>query len=247
MKGTEDFDKGSVVECEVNRGRFSTGLTSEERTYLEALTGHTLNDTFVPNKIHEFYQQPVGKLKLLNEVIFLDLSIPLNYIKYKFARNHFAIYSSLEASTTQEKSFATHYIHSEEDENANDISKAALIKKADALLASFNAKQMKHLYNVIFETDARLLDDATIEAKLVLYKTTNVNKFIDKASISKDMLSNISLCYIGIARNIIQYTNGFYSFETTALGTNVEEAGIVLSKPENQEMKIRLVNKTREA
>ena len=240
--GNLDFDKGISVECLVHKGKFMTGLTQDEQKVLEALTGYNLNPTFNLNIQHPFYQGLIGKLKLLNQLIMLDLSNPIDYIKFKFATQHSHIASSEEEGLSNEKPLATHYIYSEENANTLELNKAAVIKKASKIFESFNIKQLRNLYNVLFESDARMLTDDVVEAKILLFKEQNLTKFIDVAELDKTVLQARSVVIAAVSRNVIQFTGTSYLFDGVTLGYNIEEAARTILAPEHQELKMRIIN-----
>lgn len=241
QKGATDFDKGDRIECAVYKGQFMTGLTREEQLYLEARTKYDLSNTYNLIDVHPFYQTRIGQFVLENGTMLLDLSNPLEYIKFKMITTHYMVYSSLEAIQRNDKPEATHYIFNEEDSNTKEVAKVQFIKRVDEMYNALTVNQRKQVYCITFEADPKMLSDEIIEAKLINYKISNTAAFHDILNQPAEIILNKSLVIMGVNRNIISRDDAGYRYADTQLGYDLDTASKFMAEPVNQLIKARII------
>ncbi len=243
--GNDNFDRGSTIECAVFKSQYQTGLTQNEKDFLEAATGFDLSPNFNLNRDHTFYGTLIGRVKLENRTLIFDLSIPLDFIKYKLCIANPLVANSLEDFNTGITPLATHYIHSEEDVEATEIRLMSYIKEANKILAALAPKEQRMLLAVLNNSDVSNLGEEGVEAKLLAIIQKDVHRFISVAKEPKQLLQSKALLISAITKNIVGMFDNAYSYNSVNLGHDLESSAKYLINPEQQGLRMQIIEHVR--
>lgn len=242
-KGIYNFDRHKIIEAFVDKGVYLTGLTDDERKYLEAITGYTLHNHYNPYSEHPFYEKMIGRMKLENKTMLLNLEEPMSYIKYKMLLNHPLVANSLSDFENGLNPQATHYIVDNEEEELKELQKASKYKEADSLWNNLNTPGLKRsALSVLMNSDCSFMSPDTVEARLLNIKNQEVSNFNEVAKQPKDILTNKALLISAISKIIVIHKDGMYTYNDTLLGNDLDAAATFLSNPQNQQLRIRILD-----
>lgn len=239
--GIEDFDRGAIIECPVVKNMYATGLTEKERIFLEGLTGFKLHNHFSISETHSFYGKLTGKLQLPNRTIMLDLSKPLDYIKFKFAPNHMLIAADIDEIEDGSNAVATHYVFNEDTEDNKILNSAIKKGEAEEYFAKLTPKERRALYTYLTKENVDNFSQEMISAKLMKYRDENIDKFLEVSKIDKKYVFCYHLINTGINKQIINLGTEGIKYQDTFLGIDIETATEFIYRPENQSTQLRIL------
>ncbi len=238
--GVDNFDRGSTIECAVLKSQYQTGLTPNERLFLEDATGFDLSSNFNPNRDHPFYGTLIGRVKLENRTLIFDLSIPLDFIKYKLCLANPMVANSLEEYNTGVSPLATHYIHDETKSEETEIRLMSYVKEAQKLHETLTPKEQRIVLTALTSSDCSNLTEEGVDARLTSYRLANVHKFLETVKQPKDVLQVKAILILGISKNVLDVSEGSFSYNGITLGHDVDSAAKMLINPENQSIRIQI-------
>ncbi len=227
--------------------RYKTGLTEEDVKELKSRgCPYELDDHYVRNEPHKFWEGQLVKISLINTPIFLyPYKNVLDFIKWKYLLVSNYVYSSEGEMKSGGKSEATHYIYNEQEET--EI-KATKLQERNRVIKEVSALSMKKKREIIL-----LITDEIVDTKSEDYITVKLNEILESSKTRKALTvlltknaKDISLeadIKKAVQNNIItRNQKGLFYFDTP-IGFSEEEAVLNLSKPENQELLISIKDK----
>lgn len=238
----EFFSQAHVIHPFVNpvTRKYSTGLTKEDKTYLEEKGfPFDISDDYIQNIPHEFWESPAVKVELTNSPIFLYPGKSLiDFIKYKYLLVNNYIYTSEEEMLTGSKPEATHFIYDESDALAL---KATKIVRQNALISKIRELSLSRKRDIILillneNTDNKnedyltvRFDDIVSDKNLMVQLEELLERPDEDVKLSADIKT-------AIQKNVLRRTQkGIFYFETN-LGYSENEVKEYLLKDENQEL-----------
>lgn len=227
--------------------KYLTGLSEEDKQYLlDKNFPYDIEETYVLNKAHEFWENPTIKMELVNTPVFLyPGKNDLDFVKYKWLLKSKYVYSSEEEMAEGGKPEATHFIY---DEGEAISIKASKIDEKNRILAKIDklSKQKKKDYILILlneNTDNKDEDYLTVRFEDIL---NNKNLYLDLTDLLNEKSEVVSMkaeVKKAIQSNVLKRTqSGIYFFDTN-LGFGEDDVVDQLSKPENQELYIQIKTK----
>lgn len=242
--GKEAFAIHDTIEAlyDATTGRLATGLHPNEKKFLEdKYPGLQLDNTFDQFKAHPFWHEnKAAKLKLEFTSI-LDLSNWNDFIHYKLAKANVLVANSYLDYRTGKWENATHYIHDEE--SVNKV-KSNIVTKKKRCYEYFNSASESDLRVVVevitgLTTVGKSFDWLQSEVdKLIENKT---NSFYDIINANPQSVKGKAFIVRCINKALLRKadTDSIF-FNETKIGNNLQEALDYLSRPENQDLKLRL-------
>ena len=243
-----------VVPRLASNGAFVNILTNDEKTYLEDIMQLEPNALSIHRKEDNYWKDV--KVRLGRQDTILDLSVPVDYIKYKVLKaNSDFIASSLEELEENPKVTYQFVMISEADENKTGLKKLSYSMQAYMLLGKL--KDDDYTLRVIVEIlEGRPVSKNTsgevLLAKINDYISTDAKQTKTFLSIAEDkLLPTKVLIRKATEAGLISKRGTFYYLtkENLPLCENNEDptlnvAAKYLNTPKHQEIKLMLEAKT---
>lgn len=225
--------------------RYATGLTPKEITALKEEKGinYDLSDNYDADKPHPFWDSSLPIIKLENATMFIDISLPLDYIKYKilkesrFVANSVALY---DAGTYPD---ATHVIFSEIEEAEVLASKIEIENNAVIACSTLSPDKKIQI--------AMVLGDKNLKGQSASFITVEMNKIIKKDPQEFLRLVNAdaaelychSLVLNALQQSVLRKDGHRVLYMDSPIGGSSLEAAQYLAKEENQDIKLSILSK----
>ena len=244
-----------VVPRLISNGSFVNVLTNDEKTYLEEVMQLEPNALSIHKKENNYWKDV--KVRLNKQDTILDLSVPVDYIKYKVLKaNSDFIASSLEELEENPKVTYQFVMISEADENKTGLKKLSYAMQAYMLLGQL--QEDEYTLKVIVEIlEGRPISKATsaetLLAKINDYISADTKQTKTFLSIAEDkLLPTKVLIRRAVEAGLISKRGTFYYLtkENLPLCENNEDptlnvAAKYLNMPKYQEIKLMLEAKTK--
>jgi hypothetical protein len=248
--GQEDIRRPVVIQALVDTEKmeYATGLDNEkkfkdnktEEAYYSKLLGQDLSKTFIPGKVHPFWDDTVSAVKLENNTMFFDPEKPLDYIKIKIMKASKYVANSMKDYEEGKFPFATHVIFDEAEEVEIRASKIELKKQAMAACNGLSKDRKIQLILILTGKNIKGKSDNFVEVeldKLIEGKAKDVvtvlNKDVAETAIKATVME-------AIQKNVIRNIAGKLSYMELPLGFDVDEAVRLLNNLDQQELLIRI-------
>ena len=235
--GKDSFSRGQKVGplVDMAQGGYVTGLTKEEREYLEAKTGFKLNSNFNPAKEHPYWDI-TGKVMLPNNTVILNLVNPIHYIRYKFL-----MFSPVVANSKAEWDEglwpeATHYLNNEDDEAKHANTKTVKIQQVTAAIFNMQPEQKKKVLTVLTGKSVYNKSDEFINDSLQKAATANPEKAISVINMDKSILALRTLIATALNYGVIRKKKLGLFYKEANLGIEVDDVISLLNAPEGQDI-----------
>lgn len=227
--------------------RYKTGLSEEDKEYLkENNFPYNIDDVYVRNRAHEFWESPTNKVELISSPIFLyPGKNDIDFVKYKWLLESKYVYASEEEMLQGNKSEATHFIYDESEEIALKATKIDEMNRVVKLVDKLS-KQKKKDYLLILlneNTDNKDDDYLTVRFDDILKNKNLYSELVELLDNKADIIGIMAEIKKAIQLNVLKRTKtGIYFFETN-LGFTEDDVRVTLSLPENQELYLQIKTK----
>lgn len=245
-QGKEAFTRPVTIEALISlqTGQYSTGLSIEDRTRLEKLTGQNLSPDHVVGKPHEFWNSPAALIKLDHKTNVFNTDKPYEEIKVMIMKASDLVANSQKEFEEGLFPSAIFVIYDEREETQLLASKAAVKRKviieASKLTKTRKAEIVQILLGISVKEQSEdyvdlKLDDAIKEkgadAVLVLIRR-------DKARISLH-----ALVLEAIHKNVLRKEGSSVYYMDDQIGFDVESAVDYFADTNNQALKAQILEK----
>lgn len=257
-KGAESFQRPITIRALYDPATmgYATGLSYKgvynipentekltEAEYYSKLLKYDLSNVYDPDKAHPFWDGPLGSVKLENKTMLLDLSKPLNYVRYKILLSSKYVANSLQDVEKGLFPSATHYIFNEREDIEKKAIKTNMIKQAIIKSSSLTRTRKIEIINVIENANLKEQSDDFIEvnlARLIETKTKEVLRLMD---LDKEDLALHSTILEALQKSVLRKEKGkdtiLYFGEP--IGTDIYDTIQFLKRDENQDVKLRIL------
>lgn len=247
--GKDDIAQPLVLECLMdNSGKYVTGLSDDETHEYSDKLGVSLSSSFRSDEPHPFYGTRQGKLILPYHTVILDTANPIEFVKYKFAKQSRYIAPSLKAWENGEATDATHVIYSEEEDMQVKASKVSI--KAQAYKLSLDMSDTVKQRVIAVMTDklrnfksARGKDSNFLIVEIERLIDDNPKLFIEIATDTKDSLGAKAMVLEAIEQGVLTKEGSGIYYMSDLIGHGIEEAGSYFTNPVNHQIRQRVVDK----
>ena len=257
-KGEESFQRPITIRALYDPAimGYATGLSYKgeynipentekltEAEYYSKLLKYDLSNVYDPDNAHPFWDGPLGSVKLENKTMLLDLSKPLNYVRYKILLSSKYVANSLQDVEKGLFPSATHYIFNEREDIEKKAIKTNMIKQAIIKSSSLTRTRKIEIINVLENANLKEQSDDFIEvnlARLIETKTKEVLRLMD---LDKEDLALHSTILEALQKSVLRKEKGkdtiLYFGEP--IGTDIYDTIQFLKRDENQDIKLRIL------
>ena len=211
-------------------GRIYTGLSAEQAERLgDALgfdlsTGSDFWDTF--------------RIRIGDSDLVLDTDDPYDELRYLFLKDHKRVAKGLDDI----KPTANYYISNPEEEAEKKNKYNRIKRKAFKEFDKMTPKEVRKALRLYgFKSDN--LSDEVAENRLTTLIEQNPKRFFAKWIDNKHRMTEF-LIREAVAKGVIRKNKNIYTYGTTTLGRNLEEAIDYIDNKENSEVKATIINET---
>lgn len=261
-KGHESFTRPHSVKALVDAENYvyQTGLNYKDKNYTlngdkvtevqyyENLLKVDLSNQFQLDTPHPFWDTKAATLLLENKTMALDTRRPLEYIKYRIAKESKFVANSISEYDEGYFPEATHVIYDEEQEVEVQAKKIELIDTAKEKVNKLSESSKLSLI-LALTGDA----DFTV-AKNYKHKSANsvkveLNKIIERdpskvvnfLGLGKDLIQGRAIIIEALQKNVLRKIGLRVMYFDAIIGEDVDDAVGYINDPKNQEFRVRIL------
>lgn len=244
--GKESFQRPITIEALVSTltGKYSTGLTEEDRERLEKGGGYDLSDAYTPGKAHPFWNNPVGFVKLGNSTNIFDTKKPLDEIKVKLMKASPLVANSQKEYEDGIVPEALFVIFDETEDVEIRASKAAIKRKviieATKLSKTRKAEIVQILLGISVRSQTEDFVDLKLDDAIEEFGPEKVLRLIQR---DKTRTSIHSLVLEGLYKNALRKEGTAIYYMDDQLGFDTESTIDYFADSKNQALKAQLLEK----
>lgn len=245
-KGKDSFKRPWGLEALVdpNTGKYSTGLSEEDRKRLEAKTGYNLSDDYMPGQPHEFWSSKAAQVKLKNQTNVFNTANPLEEIKVKIMKASKYVANSMKEYEEGLYPEALYVIHDESEEIELKAAKSALKTKAiievNALSPSRKAEVIQILKKESVRNQSQDYLDVILNEELIPENPKAVLRVINA---DKTRTSVHAMVLEAIHKNVLRKDGTAVYYMDDQIGFDLEAAIDYFLDPTNQRFKVEILEK----
>jgi len=247
--GKDEIAQPLVLECLMDSsGKYATGLTKEEEIEYGEKLGVSLTSSYRSDEPHPFYSTRQSKLVLPYHTVILDTENPIDFIKYKYAKQSRYIAASMKAWENGDSPEASHVIYSEEEDMEVKANKASV--KAQAYKLSLDMSDVVKQRIIAVMTDklrnfksARGKDANFLIVEIERLIDDNPKLFIETATMEKDSLGAKAMVLEAIEQGVLTKEGSGIYYMSDLLGHGIEETASYFTNPVNSQIRIRVTDK----
>lgn len=224
--------------------QYDVRISPERLKELSELTGEDLSLLFRPDVIHPFWGIKSNWLKLprANSVV-LDTSIPMDEIKLGMAKASPTIANSMEEYDKGLWPFATHVIDSEEEEVERKAQRAEIKQKAYEVVRNLTSEQKAEIILLLDGILMRKKSAKHIDVKMQELLDKSYTRVLRYAEMDTKELHTRALVEEAIYRNILTKQGSGIYYGDSQLGFDKDDAVKYFSDPQNQKLKLQILDK----
>lgn len=248
--GNESFTRTKIIQALVDPETvaYQTGLTTEEEETYSKILKVDLSKQFNLDTPHPFWDSKMAEIKLENRTQFFNTEVPLDYIKIKILKNSKYVANSMKDFENGVYPEATHVIFDESEEV--DV-KAALveIKNSAVIKTAELSKDKKIEIIMVLSADGDYLKMKNLKGKSDNFVNVELDRIIDKKadmvlkylSMDKEYVSLYALALEALQKSVLTKEGHKIKYHDSVIAQDIETLIDYLSKPENQELKLRIM------
>lgn len=244
-RGKESFAQPVVIEALYDHkiGGYATGLTEEEALKYGKKLGVDLSNVFNQDEAHPFWGSKMGRIKLDNVTTILDDTKSLEFVKVKVLKASKYVANSLKEWESGDFPEATHVIFDEGEEVAVKARKAQKRKKAVQLSIELSLKEQANVVQILTGKPMSKVDQEFIDVEVADLIDNNLEEFLRVASMDKSEMFIRAVIHEAIYRNVLIKEGPSIYYMSDKIGYDFEEAVKWLSNPQNQNIKLSILEK----
>lgn len=241
--GKDNYDQPVTFEVlyDPEVGGYATGLTPDEQKEYEEKTGLDLSNNFNPEKPHPFWSTSAARIKLPNHPIVFDTDKSMDYIKVKNLKASILIANSVRDVATSPH--ATHVIYDESEEVEIKATKIQKKNKARKLSFKLSKDEKINLIQVISGLTVRGRSDDFVDVEIDKIVEEKTDEFLKYAGMDKDEVYTRAAVLEAVHRNILTKEGSSIYYMGDKLGYDIEEVIKWFLNPQNQQMKVAILEK----
>lgn len=225
-------------------GKYDTGLTEEEIKKYTDMMGVDLSDNFNPNSPHPYWSTKTAQLKFPNKTLILDISKPIDYIKFKnYKASPFVANSEKEYQEGMWPQ-ATHILYDETEHIEIEAHKLNKKKEAYKIADKLTKEQKVALIQIILDVSVRKQSNEYIDVKLgEIIEGEFINDFLKYSKADKQFVYVKGMVVEALYKNVLTKEGSGIYYMSDILGHSVDDVTEYFLNPQNQEIKARILEK----
>lgn len=255
--GKDSFTRSKKIQALIDPEtmQYSTGLDNISRTYTDPKdesqkiteleyysiqVGKDLNP-LAGERPHEFWDSNMAVVKLENNTIFLRTENPMDYIKWKICKASKFVANSMKEYDEGLFPEATHVIFDEQEEIEAKATKVELRKQATIKCSKLSLSRKIQLIQVLGDKNLKNQSPDFVEVEidnLIQKQAQNVLYAIER---DPEDVALHAMILEALQKSVLRKTGHKILYFDSVLGGEVVDVIDYLKKPENQDLKLRLM------
>lgn len=243
-KGKESFTKPKSIQAmpDINTMRYKTGLTEEDKKFLaKSEIGYDLSDNYVKDKVHPFWDMPVGHLVLPNATKIFDTKKPMDRIYVGIMKGSDLVANSQSELEEGLWPDSTHVIFSEEEENEIKASKIQIRKRAVVESMSLSDAKKAQIVMIISGEQIKGKDSNTIEVTFDKVLQKDPQAVLNYMQMNSEEMSLQAVVIEAMQKAVLRKRGLNIMYHDTVIGSSIPSVVDFLMEDENQDLKFRIV------
>ncbi len=243
--GKEDIARAKVIQALVDprTNEYATGLSPQDVEYLKGRgVKYDLSPQFMVDTPHPFWDSSAAQVKLENYPIYFDTDIPLDFIRVKVMQASPFVANSITDYENGLYPNATHVIFDEKVEVESRAGQVETVKQCFIKGAKLSKERKAQIVLLVTGKVVRGKSDNFVEVALadaIEAKPSEVLRYVEA---DRDQVAMEALVSEALLRNVLQRQGHKIMYFDSHLGSDVNSVVEYLNKPENQELKIRIMS-----
>lgn len=220
--------------------RYNVDLSAERLEEIAKRTGYDLSLQVKPNQAHPFWDSPIMKIKLQrDQTNVMDIKSDVDVLKLAVIKGSGLVAPSLRDLEKYHR--AEFYVFSEEEEVERGEAKATITMSAIKKLDELNDAQKRALLRIL--TNRRMGDRSASFTNTMLFELISKDpvSFLEYANMTTTRLKSFVIIEESVIDGHIQKEGTSYFYGSDRIGFDRTEAAKFLEEPQNQPMRLRLM------
>ena len=255
--GKDSFTRAKKIQALIDPEtmQYKTGLDNMNKTYTHPKTeeqvteleyyGAIIGKDLSPlanDKPHEFWDSNLAVVKLENNTIFLNTDNPLDYIKWKICKASKFVANSMKEYDEGMFPEATHVIFDEAEEIEAKATKVELRKKATIECSKLSLSKKIQIVMILGDKNLKNQSSDFVEVEidnLIQKRAGDVLEIINR---DDEDTALHAMILEALQKSVLRKTGHKIVYFDSVLGGEVVDVVDYLKKPENQDLKLRLMS-----
>lgn len=220
--------------------RYKVDISDERLEEIAKRTGYDLSLQVKPNQAHPFWDSPLMKIKLQrDQTNVMDIKSDVDVLRLAVIKGSGLVSPSLRDLEKHHR--AEFYVYSEEEEVERGEAKATITMSAIKKLDELNDAQKKALLRIL--SNRRIGDRSAGFTNTMLFELISKDpvSFLEYASMTTTRLKSFVIIEESVIDGHLQKEGTSYFYGSDRIGFDRTEAAKFLEEPQNQPMRLRLM------
>lgn len=247
--GKESFTCEKVIQAAVDIEAYEYKVKITQKEIDELKDGglrYDLSLDFDAEVPHPFWDTTPASVKLTNKTEFKTIKKPLDLIHYRIILASKHVANSQKELDEGKWPFASHILYDKEAEVAAKASKLAIKKKARKLADAASLTEKIQVLMLLEETNHRNSSADAIDVAMDEIVETKAVDIINILSGDKEYNSARHLILECLQRQILRKSGTNIIYFDTTIGTDIQQAANFLKENDNQQLRLKLIEKVNE-
>ena len=243
--GKESFTQPITIRVLYDHasGAYATGLTDEETEEYQAKLGVDLSKVFNAQKPHAYWDSNASRIKLPNYPIFLDPTIPLEFVRIKNLKASNMVANSMKDYNNGLCPEATHVIFDDAEDVEIKATRIQIKRKCYTLSQKMSTDQLVNILTIISEKMVRGRSRDFLDVQLDEIIEIDPELFLTYAKMDdKEVYIRASLLE-ALHRNILTKEGISIYYMGDKIANSFEDAVEYFIDPQNQKLKVSILEK----
>lgn len=241
--GAESFTRPKKIQALVNANTmtYDTGLTDEEVKELSKKVNYELSNHFDSENPHPFWDSPMPLVKLENNTMFFDISVPLNFIKVRIMKASKYVANSMREYEEGLFPEATHVIFDEAEMAESEATKVQA--EEDAIMAAAKMSKDRKIELIMALENKNMKGQSDNFIKVTLNKIIKKDpiEFLRYSKMKADELTNYAMVLEALQKSVLRKDGHKVLYHDSVLGGDEIEVAQYFLDAENQDLKLKIL------
>lgn len=255
--GKDSFTRAKKIQALIDPEtmQYKTGLDNMSKTYTHPKTEEQVTELeyygaiigkdlspLASDKPHEFWDSNLAVVKLENNTIFLNTDNPLDYIKWKICKASKFVANSMKEYDEGMFPEATHVIFDEAEEIEAKATKVELRKKATIECSKLSLSKKIQVVMILGDKNLKNQSSDFVEVEIDSLIQKRAGDVLEIINRDDEDTALHAMILEALQKSVLRKTGHKIVYFDSVLGGEVVDVVDYLKKPENQDLKLRLMS-----
>ena len=255
--GKDSFTRAKKIQALIDPEtmQYKTGLDNMAKTYTHPKTEEQVTELeyygaiigkdlspLASDKPHEFWDSNLAVVKLENNTIFLNTDNPLDYIKWKICKASKFVANSMKEYDEGMFPEATHVIFDEAEEIEAKATKVELRKKATIECSKLSLSKKIQVVMILGDKNLKNQSSDFVEVEIDSLIQKRAGDVLEIINRDDEDTALHAMILEALQKSVLRKTGHKIVYFDSVLGGEVVDVVDYLKKPENQDLKLRLMS-----